>query len=774
MQINILERTAKLSIGEFSEFRTGPNDNSNKNRANRKRLEEGQTWHNELHKKAQANKTATDVEIPIKQDISSGKWILTFIGRMDQITLEGDKLHIIEIKTVNRQLPCDPEILKTSYKSYLLQLSAYGVLSSHSPSYSNKEISGELLFVEVDTGITQQIHLSLNEMEILFKQQLSILGNFLQSRMLARKHFHDCSVELPYQEFREGQMEAIEALQQANTTPVICFEAATGFGKTGIVLFHALKQLQNGIYDRIVYLTGKSTGQLQVVKQLESLIPENSGLNVFQLRSKAEHGSLGTPFDNDTSVEELWQKSGLNPQELFDNNKVHIDSIIELGTRIGIDPYSISRMLISYSDVLVCDYNYVFHPRVSSVLKNSIGFSRDKTLLIVDEAHNLPSRVAGCFEHQFEASVLFDIEMELQLSQASQKLIHSCHDFANWLSSLPKAETGSRDTYYLLKDKINVLKDRLQEDHHELTLFSDSAKEILWEYTEALEALNDPTLNLHLWSPKEKHLKISCLDAGSRISQNIQSFGQTILMSATLNPLDNFLNSCQIQSKNTRFIKGDSNWREKAYTVAYDTRVDTRYKTRTSYYQKTARTALSLKSTTLNPVIVFFPSYAYAEDILKVTQIIEPSIRIALQARNLSLGEQEAFVRNSLLSSDFLFLVLGSSFSEGIDLLGESVDSCMIVGPALPEVNPVQKAKMEQTGSLKRSEAFRTVYQIPAITKINQALGRLVRSPKHHANVLLHCKRFADPAYRNLLDPVYQQGKILHTEDDLNSWIYSL
>jgi Rad3-related DNA helicase len=773
MQINIRDRTAKLSIGEFSEFRIGPSEN-NKIRSNRKRLEEGQIWHNELHKKAQTNKTATDFEVPLKLDLPLSKWTLTFVGRMDQIVLENNNLRIIEIKTVNRQLPCEPEILKSSYKSYFLQLSAYGCLSSHSPIYSEKEISGDLLFVEVDTGITQQIHLSFSEMDMLFKQQISILNSFLQSRMLARKHFHDCSVELPYQEFREGQTETIQALQQASTTTVICFEAATGFGKTGIVLFHALKQLQNGIYDRIVYLTGKSTGQLQVVKQLNGLIPEMSCLNVFQLRSKAEHGSSGLQNSDEISVEELWQKSGLSPQELFLNGKADIDSIIELGTRIGIDPYEISRMLISYSDVLVCDYNYVFHPHVSSVLENSIGFSRDKTLIIIDEAHNLPSRVAGCFDHLFQASVLFDIEMELQLSQASQKLIHACHDLANWLNSLPVADTMSSDTYYLLKDKIIVLKEALQEDHHELTLFSDSAKEILWEYTDALEALNDSTLNLHLWSPQEKQLKINCLDAGSRISQNIQSFAQTVLMSATLNPLENFLDACQIQSTNTCYIKGDSNWREKAYTVVYDARVDTRYKTRTSYFQKTARTALSLKAATLNPIIVFFPSYAYAENILKVTQIIEPSIRIALQPRNLSLGEQEAFVRNSLLSSDLLFLVLGSSFSEGIDLLGGSVDTCMIVGPALPEVNPVQKAKMERVGSSKQSEAFKTVYQIPAITKINQALGRLVRSPKHHANVLLHCKRFSDPSYRDLLDSVYQQGKIIRTENDLNNWIYSL
>ena len=69
----------------------------------------------------------------------------------------------------------------------------------------------------------------------------------------------------------------------------------------------------------------------------------------------------------------------------------------------------------------------------------------------------------------------------------------------------------------------------------------------------------------------------------------------------------------------------------------------------------------------------------------------------------------------------------------------------MVVGPALPEVNPVQRAKLAAFEELGRDAAFDRVYRIPGMQKVNQALGRLVRAPGQRARVLLHCRRFAEP-----------------------------
>jgi Rad3-related DNA helicase len=85
----------------------------------------------------------------------------------------------------------------------------------------------------------------------------------------------------------------------------------------------------------------------------------------------------------------------------------------------------------------------------------------------------------------------------------------------------------------------------------------------------------------------------------------------------------------------------------------------------------------------------------------------------------------------------------------------------------------VQKARLEEAkqAGLDRAAAFRRVYQLPGMTKVNQALGRLVRAPGHHARILLHCRRFAEPAYAELLAPAYQGGTTLATDADLTAWL---
>jgi DNA excision repair protein ERCC-2 len=168
---------------------------------------------------------------------------------------------------------------------------------------------------------------------------------------------------------------------------------------------------------------------------------------------------------------------------------------------------------------------------------------------------------------------------------------------------------------------------------------------------------------------------------------------------------------------------------------------------------------------------LFFPSYAYAEAVLRALENNGSVLRVALQPKLPDLTAQTAWIEENLALSDALFLVLGSSFAEGIDLLGGRVSHTMVVGPALPEVNAVQKARMDALAGLGRDAAFRRVYQIPGLQKVNQALGRLVRAPGQHAKVLLHCQRFAEPSYAALLAADYQMFAEVDSDGDLREWL---
>jgi Rad3-related DNA helicase len=88
-------------------------------------------------------------------------------------------------------------------------------------------------------------------------------------------------------------------------------------------------------------------------------------------------------------------------------------------------------------------------------------------------------------------------------------------------------------------------------------------------------------------------------------------------------------------------------------------------------------------------------------------------------------------------------------------------------------VNAVQRARLAEAtrNGLSREQAFRRVYQIPGMTKVNQALGRLVRAPGQRARVVLHCRRFLESTYATLLAPEYQVGTQLRDDDDFEAWL---
>jgi Rad3-related DNA helicase len=57
------------------------------------------------------------------------------------------------------------------------------------------------------------------------------------------------------------------------------------------------------------------------------------------------------------------------------------------------------------------------------------------------------------------------------------------------------------------------------------------------------------------------------------------------------------------------------------------------------------------------------------------------------------------------------------------------------------------------------------------MVKVNQALGRLVRAPGQDARVVLHCRRFAEPSYRDLLAAEYRDGAIVTDDAALAAWL---
>ena len=94
--------------------------------------------------------------------------------------------------------------------------------------------------------------------------------------------------------------------------------------------------------------------------------------------------------------------------------------------------------------------------------------------------------------------------------------------------------------------------------------------------------------------------------------------------------------------------------------------------------------------------------------------------------------------------------MLGGLFSESIDLAGEKLIGTVIVGTGLARLNTetnIIADYFEET----REAGFEYAYLYPAINKVLQAAGRVIRSESDRGVCILIDDRYATPQYARLI-----------------------
>lgn len=875
MTFDLDQRTAALSVGELADFALGPRDATGGPQGVW-RAQLGTRWHNELRARAAAeHAAAVTFEIPIAGRIFHHGWTLTLTGRIDQVLQSGPAVTLREIKTVTRALPADESELRALHPGYFVQLATYAALarlaaaptSSSGPDdqisqlsvdnvdgperSSRRVVRTELVFVEVDSGLAQTISLTPAD-DGLFRARLEEITQFLNLRLRARERLRNLRFRPAFATARPGQETTqVELTALFERQPLTFFEAPTGFGKTGVLLEFALGQLRSGHFDRALYLTSKSTGQLQVVRTLAAMtedgvsghgstvMSENPspiapgpspgrdapGVAVWHVRNKSEHCINATFHCVREACAYLadaasrWAESGLARFYLDEHHARDLDTLRAAGRDARICPYEITRAALAFNDLWIGDYNYVFAPRNRSLFFTQPGFDPARTLLLLDEAHNLPARVADAYSHAFTAAEAFAVRDELHRIHATAALVRAWDHWSHGLHHLRATDALSPADEDDVRHLLQEIADALPAAALDFAALGAATADALWRLPALVEELATAELPRLWWCPRDGELALTCLDAATAIGGTLREFGGVVLASATLTPVDGFATACGLDAapdvslepvspapdrlgsltrRDTKklyrqltsaadllrveearaaagpaLLRAHAPWRDDSYAIAFDARIDTTFQHRSLHYTTTAATISALHAAARGVVAVFFPSYAYADAIARELAANSPDLRVALQPKLRDLAAQTAWVEESLRTAHALFLVLGSSFAESIDALGGRVTHAMVVGPALPEVNAVQRARMTEASrsGLAREAAFRRVYQIPGMMKVNQALGRLVRAPGQRARVLLHCRRFLDPGYAQLLAPEYRTGVNIQDDAELAAWL---
>ena len=243
MDFSLDARTARLSVGEFSDFTLGPRESSGGPQGIW-RAQLGTYWHQQLRAQATSEHgSAAEFEVSIEGRVFHRGWTLTFNGRIDQLLRQTPALTLREIKTVTRPLPVDETELRRDYPSYFAQLATYVALARLGALNSARAtLSAQLIFVETASGLAQTLALTSAD-EHLFRVKLERVTEFLDLRLRARERLRHLAYRPAFATPRPGQeTTAIELTAAFERQPALLFEAPTGFGKTGVLLEFALGQ----------------------------------------------------------------------------------------------------------------------------------------------------------------------------------------------------------------------------------------------------------------------------------------------------------------------------------------------------------------------------------------------------------------------------------------------------------------------------------------------------------------------------------------------------
>ena len=96
--------------------------------------------------------------------------------------------------------------------------------------------------------------------------------------------------------------------------------------------------------------------------------------------------------------------------------------------------------------------------------------------------------------------------------------------------------------------------------------------------------------------------------------------------------------------------------------------------------------------------------------------------------------------------------VMGGVFSEGIDFIGDALSGVIIVGVGLPLLCDENNILKDYFDDLY-DKGFDYAYTYPGITKVIQAVGRVIRDDSDRGIAILLDERFGYNSYFNLYPP---------------------
>ncbi len=582
-------------------------------------------------------------------------------------------------------------------------------------------------------------------------------------------------LRFPYPETRLCQEELMSAVFRAVCRGKRLFASApTGIGKTVSTLYPAVRAMGEGKCDKVFYLTAKATAA-RMAGETAALLGKDGALRAVLLASKERLcPRRGVPCREGTPCE---NRRGGAREDIALSELVALglpligpEEIAATAARHGVCPHELSLSYSMLSDVVICDYNYLFDPTVRLSRFFSLG---GRFAFLVDEAHNLGDRIRDTYTVTLTTDTLMAAPLRppdegrtllADVLSSRDTLVARllsltpapAEDGPTMLRSLPEWLPLSLSE--LLTPLAALVRDRRTVLPPE---FRKPVRRFYYDLKTILDTLAayDAGFRLEVFKTETGGVGVRtlCLDPSGVVSRCLGDGKSAVLFSATLSPIAYYRDTLGGERED-EVLELASPFLRDNLAVAVMDKISTRYADREATLPEVGAAVLAAVRARRGNYMVFCPSFAYGEALYRHVRAQAPDLRTLLQGRTMSPAERSAFLSEFEKTDDPLvaFCVMGGIWGEGIDLLGDRLIGAVIVGVGLGTPDPLHE-EMARYFREKNDEGAEYAYIYPGINRVLQAAGRVIRSENDVGIVVLIDDRFATPVYRRAL-PAHWHG----------------
>ncbi len=710
---------------------------------------------------------------------------LEISGRIDGVLL-ADTVIIYEVKTTLREVD---DILQEEYVSHWGQAFCYGYIYA----LQNKldEVTIELLYInrETDQEKSFTINYKIEQLKQVFNNYAHKYLNWMTKQIAWQKirNISAQSMEFPFLTYRLGQREmASKVYRSIRDEERLYITAPTGIGKTMATIFPAVKALGEGLVDRIFYLTAK-TVTVKVATQAYKILNQK-GLNLRALVITAKDKVC--PFEVRNCDPEVCDKANgyydrmpdarrqILKEQFFDR-----ETINKYASMYNICPFELSLDIATYSDLIICDYNYLFDPRIK--LQRFFTEVKENYSFLVDEAHNLVNRGRDMYSSEINKRDLMTLrrktnpewnDLKKRISRVN-KILNELKK--NYFDNIDEGYYQNKEIPGKLVVEIKKMATIMEKyfDYELKPEYEELFLEVYFTayyFSKVAEFYDERYKTFYQYDKHNFIVKLMCIDPSFLLSKAMDKGINTTLFSATLEPKRYYMDLLGSREFD-KSLSLYSPFPAENLKVIIEGRISTKYKDRDMSYDDIAKLLKQVFEQKRGNYMVFFPSYKYMQSVLEYYKEISGDVDIMVQKQRMDEIEREIFLErfdNHGQSTLVAFAVMGGIFAEGIDLEGEKLNGVVIVGTGLPMICP-ENEMIKEYYDQTIGRGFDYAYVYPGMNRVLQAAGRVIRTENDRGFIVLVDTRFAGARYRRLFPSWWQAEFFTYSNKNIKQAITS-